>query len=62
MNLIEEFRDGAYTLSELSDEYYEGILRKVKVFAERKRHIGLIASINIAMAILVFIGYKYNFI
>jgi len=37
MNLIEEFRDGAYTLSELSDEYYEGILRKVKVFAERKR-------------------------
>jgi len=44
--------------------YTNALIREfvANMFAERKRHIGLIASINIAMAILVFIGYKYNFI
>ena len=44
--------------------YTNALIREfiANIFSEKKRHIGLIASINIVIFILVFIGYKYSLI
>ncbi|MBQ3409340.1 MAG: YdcF family protein [Clostridia bacterium] len=44
--------------------YMNALIREfiANIFSEKKRHIGLITSINIIMFILIFIGYKYNLI
>ncbi|MBR6033743.1 MAG: YdcF family protein [Clostridia bacterium] len=42
--------------------YTNALVREfiANLFSERKRHIGLIAVINVSMFVLVFIGYQYN--
>lgn len=42
--------------------YTNALIREfvANMFSEKKRHIAIIASINIVIFILVFIGYKYN--
>ena len=44
--------------------YTNALIREfvANMFSERKKHLGLITSINIVMFILVFIGYKYSLI